>query len=163
MTTGAFHGNAAVYGTIMSCLGAGSVAGGFFAARRRHHSIRSLAISVTVWGALIIAASLAPNVPIEYVLIAFVGSGAITFNSAAKTLLQVESAPQMRGRVMAVWSIGWQGSTVLGAPIVGGIAALLGARAGLAAGGVAALLIGGFYLVNARVAEPERQPVAVDS
>jgi predicted MFS family arabinose efflux permease len=137
-----FHGDAAVYGTITSCLGVGSIVGGLVAARRRKHSVRSLAVSAGLWGVVILLATVAPTLPLECVAIAVVGSAAVTFNSAAKTLLQLESAAQMRGRVMSLWSISWQGSTVVGAPVVGGAASLWGARYGLAVGGVATLLVG---------------------
>jgi MFS family permease len=150
MTSSTFHSDAAVYGTIMSCLGAGSIVGGLFAARRRHLSVRSLAISATIWGVLIAAAAAAPTLPVEYAVIVLVGAGAVTFNSAAKTLLQLESAPQMRGRVMSLWSMAWQGSTVIGAPIVGAVAALSGARFGLLVGGAATLMVGVFYVAVGR-------------
>jgi MFS family permease len=147
ITVKTFHTNAAAYGVVMSCLGAGSIVGGLVAARRRQHSVRSLAVSSVVWGALIVLASVAPSLPALYVAIALVGSGAITFNSAAKTLLQLTSEPTMRGRVMSLWSIAWQGTSVVGAPIVGAVAAALGARYGLAIGGVATVLVGAYYLV----------------
>jgi MFS family permease len=150
MTSATFHSDAAVYGTIMSCLGAGSIVGGLFAARRRHLSVRSLAISATIWGVLIAAAAAAPTLPVEYAVIVLVGAGAVTFNSAAKTLLQLESAPQMRGRVMSLWSMAWQGSTVIGAPIVGAVAALAGARFGLLVGGAATIVMGVFYVAAGR-------------
>jgi sugar phosphate permease len=99
-------------------------------------------VSAGLWGVVILLATVAPTLPLECVAIAVVGSAAVTFNSAAKTLLQLESAAQMRGRVMSLWSISWQGSTVVGAPVVGGAASLWGARYGLAVGGVATLLVG---------------------
>jgi len=81
------------------------------------------------------------------VVIATVGAGAIAFNSAAKTLLQLAAEPVMRGRVMALWSIAWQGSAVIGAPIVGAVAGAWGARYGLGIGGAATLLVAGYYLL----------------
>ena len=56
----------------------------------------------------------------------FVGYGSITFNSYAKTTLQLAADPAMRGRVMALWALAWQGSTPLGGPLVGWIAQELG-------------------------------------
>jgi MFS family permease len=87
------------------------------------------------------AASAAPNLPTAYVLLAFVGSGAVTFNAASKTFLQVAAKDQMRGRVMALWSIGWQGTTVLGAPVVGFLGQSLGGRYGLTFGGITCVAV----------------------
>ena len=42
----------------------------------------------------------------------------------------------MRGRVMALWFVAFQGSTPIGGPIVGWVMAGLGARAGLGLGAV---------------------------
>ena len=150
LTTQTFHGSAAVYGTITACLGLGSIAGALAAAKRRRLSVRSLSLSAAIWGLLIAAAAAAPNLAVLYCVIMLVGSAAITFNSAAKTLLQLESAPQMRGRVMAIWSMSWQGTTVIGAPIVGAIGGSFGARYALLVGGVASLAVGAFYLVARR-------------
>jgi MFS family permease len=141
-TKSTFHGDSTTYGVALACLGAGSIVGGFVAARRHHVDTRTVAMSAAIWGALIIAASAAPNLPTAYVLLAFVGSGTVTFNSVSKTLLQLVADEQMRGRVMSLWSIGWQGSTVIGAPVVGFVGQWLGARYSLTFGGVTTLFAG---------------------
>jgi hypothetical protein len=46
----------------------------------------------------------------------------------------------MRGRVMSLWFVAFQGSTPIGGPIVGWVMAQAGARAGLGLGGVTCLL-----------------------
>lgn len=140
--SGTFHRDASAYGVAMACLGVGSVFGGLLAARRRILTVRSLAFSSGVWGVLIVLAALAPTLPVAFVALVFVGSGSVTFNSGAKTLLQIESAPAMRGRVMSLWSMAWQGSTVIGAPVVGAIGNFFGPRYALLTGGLAALAIG---------------------
>lgn len=142
MTTSTFHADARAYGIATACMGAGSVLGGLVAARRTSLNVRMLAISCALWGSAIVLAGLAPALAVLFVLLAVVGSGSITFNSMAKTLLQMQAAPQYRGRVMSLWSIAWQGGTVIGAPVIGGAAALFGARWSLLIGGIAAVLSG---------------------
>jgi MFS family permease len=56
----------------------------------------------------------------------------------------------MRGRAIALWQVAFQGTTPIGGPAVGWIIALSGARAGLAAGGVACLVAGAGGLLLAR-------------
>jgi MFS family permease len=51
--------------------------------------------------------------------------------SMANSTLQLTAAPEMRGRVMSLWFVGFQGSTPIGGPIVGWLMAVAGARAGL--------------------------------
>jgi MFS family permease len=138
LTTSAFHSGAAGYGAATALMSAGGVLGGFAALRRRRFSTRSLSVAALIWGVLICGAALAPSLPVALVLLVLVGAGSITFNSSAKTLMQVAAEPQMRGRVMSLWSIGWMGGTVLGASAVGAAGAAWGARSALLLGGVAA-------------------------
>ena len=42
----------------------------------------------------------------------------------------------MRGRVMSLWFVAFQGSTPIGGPIIGWVIAIAGARAGLGVGAV---------------------------
>ncbi|MFD8565864.1 MFS transporter [Streptomyces sp. NPDC057694] len=142
LTTSVFRAGPVGYGVAMAVMSLGGVAGGLLAMRRRRLSTRSLAVSAVLWGAVICAAALAPTLPAALVLLVFVGSASITFNSSAKTLMQVSAAPQMRGRVLSVWSIGWLGGSVIGAPAVGAIGASWGARGGLLVGGLAAAGVG---------------------
>jgi len=140
-TSGTFHGGASEFGWALSAISIGSIGGGLLAARRRAVGQRSVALSALLWGIAILAASLAPSLPVAYLLLAIVGSGAVTFNAMSKTFLQITARDQMRGRVMALWSIGWQGTTVLGAPVVGLLGQTFGGRYGLAFGGVCCIAV----------------------
>jgi MFS family permease len=53
--------------------------------------------------------------------------------------MQLAVEPAMRGRVMALYSVVFLGSTPIGAPLVGWIAEVAGPRAGLLLGAAAAL------------------------
>ena len=55
-------------------------------------------------------------------------------------MVQLESAPHMRGRVMSLWTMALFGSTLIGAPIVGFVGEHISPRAALALGGVAAIV-----------------------
>jgi hypothetical protein len=62
----------------------------------------------------------------------------------------------MRGRVMSLWFVAFQGSTPIGGPIVGWVMALLGARAGLGLGGITCLLVAaGGLLARRRLGSPQ--------
>ena len=151
-TSDTFQGGASEFGWALSAISAGSIAGGLLAARRRVVSQRSVAASALLWGIAILAASFAPSLAVAYGLLAVVGSGAVTFNAMSKTFLQITSRDQMRGRVMALWSIGWQGTTVLGAPVVGLLGQTLGGRYGLAFGGICCIAVAVPVLLSRRVA-----------
>jgi MFS family permease len=59
----------------------------------------------------------------------------------SKTFLQITARDQMRGRVTALCSIGWQGTTALGAPVVGVLGHALGGRYALAFGGICCIAV----------------------
>jgi MFS family permease len=79
-----------------------------------------------------------------------VGIFSINFSTLGNSLLQLESSPQMRGRVMSLWSMAFLGSTTIGAPLVGWFAEVAGARWGLALGGITALLAAGLGTFSLR-------------
>jgi len=142
MATQVLGGGAESYGLMASLMGVGAVFGGLVSASRSRPRARSLCVASLGWGLAIVAASLMPNMTTELVVMLFVGYGSVTFNSYAKTVLQLAARPEMRGRVMALWAIAWLGSTPVGGPIIGWIGQDLGARWALGLGGVAALACG---------------------
>ncbi|MEU1091103.1 MFS transporter [Streptomyces sp. NPDC005892] len=141
-TPSVLHTGAAGFGAATAFMSAGAVLGGFMAVRGPRVTTRSLSVSGVLWGALICVAASAPTLPLAPAALVLVGSGSITFDSGAKTLLQVTAAPPTRGRVVSIWSIGWMGGTVVGAPLVGAIAAAAGPRSALLLGGLAAAAVG---------------------
>jgi MFS family permease len=142
MASKVFHGGAASYGVMASVMGAGAVVGGLISAARSRPRTRALCLAAIGWGIAILAAAVAPSMALELAALVFVGYGSITFNSQAKTTLQLAARPEMRGRVMALWALAWLGSTPIGGPIVGWAGQAIGARWALVIGGVAALACG---------------------
>ena len=142
MASKVFHGGAASYGVMASVMGGGAVVGGLISAARSRPRTRALCLAAVGWGIAILAAAAAPSMALELTALVFVGYGSITFNSLAKTTLQLAAKPEMRGRVMALWALAWLGSTPVGGPIVGWVGQEIGARWALVIGGVAALACG---------------------
>jgi MFS family permease len=161
-----FHGGAGTYGAMTAVMAAGAVVGGLVTASRKQVRRRGLAVAAIGWGISITVAALAPNLLVEYAALLFVGYGSVSFNSLAKTALQMSAASTMRGRVMALWGVAWQGSTPIGGPIVGWAGAEFGARWSLLVGGVPTIVVGLLALpVLARVdrRRAERGTAAGDS
>ena len=142
MASTVFHGGTAAYGVMASVMGAGAAVGGLISAGRATPRARTMCLAAIGWGIAILAAAAAPSLALELVALVFVGYGSISFNSLAKTTLQLAATPSMRGRVMALWALAWLGSTPVGGPIVGWTAQVAGARWSLVVGGVACLLCG---------------------
>ena len=64
---------------------------------------------------------------------------AVTFAATINSSLQLAVEPEMRGRVMALYSVVFLGSTPIGGPLVGWLAEVAGPRSGLLVAAVAAL------------------------
>jgi MFS family permease len=137
-----FHGGPGTYGAMTASMGLGAVGGGLVIAFRAPTRATALATSAMAWGAAIVATALAPNLITEYIVLLAVGYGSITFNSLAKSCLQLAADPSMRGRVMALWALAWMGSTPIGGPIVGAVGEFFGARWSLLIGGIPTVLVG---------------------
>jgi len=137
-----FHGDAGTYGLMTSFMGGGAVVGGLYAASRRPRSPTQLSLLAMVFGGVLLAASAAPTLVLELAALMLVGAVSISFIALGNTSLQLTARPEMRGRVMALWSVAFLGSTPVGGPIVGWVGQHAGPRWGLALGGMAALLAG---------------------
>lgn len=135
-----FHSGAAAYAALMTAMGVGAVLGGLFAAGRRSIAPRHLVIFALLFGASMIAVALMPTLAWAVTGMLVVGFFSINVTSLGNTILQLESAPQMRGRVMALWGVAMMGSTPIGAPIIGFVGEYFGARWGLGLGGAATAL-----------------------
>jgi predicted MFS family arabinose efflux permease len=71
-------------------------------------------------------------------LVALVPTGiaVLTFTTAANSSTQLNTAPDMRGRVMGLYMLVFLGGTPLGSPLAGWVAEAYGPRMTLIAGGV---------------------------
>jgi MFS family permease len=135
-----FGGEPLVYGVLSAVMGVGAVVGGLASARRSEASVAALLRSAWIFGLLVLAAAAAPTLWIAVVVLVFTGAASIRFIATANAALQLGAAPHMRGRVMALWAVAFLGSTPLGGPLIGWVSQTYGARIGLVAGGLAALL-----------------------
>lgn len=158
-----FHGGASAYGFMTAAMGVGAVGGGLVTAARGRVGLRGVSIAAGVFAVVLLLAAAAPTLTLEYVALAMVGWASISFIARGNTTLQLAAAPQMRGRVMALWAIAFQGTTPIGGPLVGWITATAGPRVGLATGGLSCVLAAGLgmlaiHRVRRRPVDPQTSP-----
>jgi MFS family permease len=84
------------------------------------------------------------------------GASSIAFLTASTAIVQIEAAPEMRGRVLALQAMLFLGSTPIGGPIVGWVSQAFGARYAIALGAVAALGAGTWGMSKVRSASRDR-------
>ena len=129
-----FDGGPQAFGFMTSSMGVGAVVGGLIVAARGTTGLRTLIVTATGFGITIAVTAAAPSLWLAIVALFFVGWLSVSFMSTGNATLQLNSRPQMRGRVMALWSVAFMGSTPIGGPLIGAITEGAGARTGLAVG-----------------------------
>jgi MFS family permease len=145
----AFDGGAETYGALAGAMGAGAVVGALATAGRSSHSLAGLGAIGLAFGALLAAIAAAPTLSLALAALVLMGATSISFTATTNSLLQLAAPTAMRGRVMALWSVVYLGSTCLGGPIVGWVSEHAGPRAGLALGALATFATGAGLLIAA--------------
>ena len=146
LAKGTFHGGAGTYAVLTSCMGAGAIVGGLFAAHRSRPTPRLLQVLALTFGGLLAAVALAPTLVAADVLIVAMGAASVGFIATANATLQLTSDPAMRGRVMALYAMAFLGTTPIGAPLVGAIAQATSPRVALMVGAVATVVAAGLLM-----------------
>lgn len=134
-----FGGDADTFGTLFAVMGVGAVGGGLFVANRGRTSPRAILAAAAAMGAAMALTAFAPTIWLAYPALLLVGVSSSAFLTLSNSVLQLESTPQMRGRVVGMRATAVLGARPLGAPIVGWIGEHLGPRYALALGAVAAI------------------------
>ena len=139
MATQVFGKGSEEYGLLGSIMAVGSLSAALLAARRGTPRLRVLLLSLVGFTAAAAAAALSPTYWTFAVALAFCGLTALTTMTTANAMVQMRTDPEMRGRVMALYMAIFFGGTPLGAPIIGWVGDVLGARWTI---GIGALAVG---------------------
>ena len=145
-----FHGGSETFGIMTAAMGVGAVVGGLVTATRGKTGMRSMIVASLVFGTSIAFAAAAPVLVSEFLALLLVGYASISFLAMGNSTLQLATDPGMRGRVMALWSVAFLGSTPIGGPLIGWITATAGARVGLGVGAFSCFVAGAIGLVALR-------------
>jgi MFS family permease len=152
LTKETFHHGAGSYGLISAVYAFGALLGALVAARRGGTMRRRLVfVAAGAYGLIEILAGLMPTFWTFFALLIPFGFATLTFSTAANTTVQLAAAPNMRGRVMALYLIVFLGGTPIGSPFIGWVAEAFGPRWSLITGGVAsvaAALLAALYLAR---------------
>ncbi|WP_203835700.1 MFS transporter [Winogradskya humida] len=152
------HGSGGTYGLLSTMLSAGSVGGSLGVGLIPHPRRRYLAATALAFGVALAATAAAPGVLIASVTLVITGIAAFAFTTLASTTLQLHSAPDFRGHVMALWVFVYTGTTPIGSALTGWISGSAGPRAALVVGAVACLVAAGIAL---RVRTPPHPDAAL--
>jgi MFS family permease len=136
-----FGGNATTYAAMVSAMAVGSIGGALVTGAHGRTGPRLIAGGALAFGVLALLSAAMPALALELVALTLLGAAAVTFAATINSSLQLAVEPQMRGRVMALYSVVFLGSTPIGGPLAGWLsqaydprfALLLAAASGLSA------------------------------
>src|SRR6202020_3230208 len=135
----------------MTCaMGIGAVITGLFTAARGRTGLRPMITASVGFGTAILVCAFAPFLGLAYAALLFVGWASVSFIAIGNSTIQLTAEPGMRGRVISLWQVAFQGTTPVGGPAIGLIIPLPDPRVGPAGGGPAlfAAAIGGGALIR---------------
>ncbi len=165
MATQEFHKGPTEYGVLGSIMAIGSLTAALLSARRGEPRLRVLLLSLAGFVLATTAASLAPSYELFALALVPTGLAALTALTTANARVQLRTDPLVRGRVMALYMAIFMGGTPIGAPIIGWIGEVWGARWTIAIGPIAIglTLVGVMWWIarqqNVRVSyESQRSP-----
>ncbi|MGE5324694.1 MAG: MFS transporter [Actinomycetota bacterium] len=135
------HGGAEALGILMGCSGLGALGGAITLAMKK--SIRGLgrwvAFACAGFGLALIVFSLSRLLWLSALLLVPGGFFVMVQMASSNTLIQSMVPDQLRGRVMAVYSMMFMGMAPFGALLAGSVAHKIGAPWTVAAGGIIAM------------------------
>ncbi|MGO1165612.1 MAG: MFS transporter, partial [Janibacter sp.] len=151
MATEVFDKGAEGYGLLGTLLAVGSLSAALLAARRNEPRLRVLLLSLAGFTVAATVAALAPTYWTFAIALAACGMTALSATTTANAMVQMRSAPSMRGRVMALYMALFVGGKPIGGPILGVIGDAFGARWTVGVGAVAVgitLVVVSFWLAR---------------
>lgn len=136
MATEVYDKGSGEYGLLGSILAVGTLTGALVSARRRHPRRRLIVGGTVVFGLFQIVAAFMPTYATFAVALMPLGFIAMTVMITANTYVQTTVPDAVRGRVLALYMMLFMGGKPLGAPVVGWVADLFGARWSFIGGGI---------------------------
>lgn len=134
-----FESGAMTYASLVSAMAVGSIAGALVNGHYGRTGPRLIAGGALAFGVSALLAAAMPSLSLEIVMLAILGAAAVTFAATINSTLQLAVSPEMRGRVMALYSVVFLGSTPIGGPLAGYLAQTYDPRIALVLAGLAGL------------------------
>lgn len=132
LTRDVLGGDAAATGFALTSVGLGGVVGGLALARFIDGRSRTQIVMGLALAAALTAITFAPTLWVGYALLFLLGAASVSFKSAAGSVLQLGSDPDMRGRIVALYFLALAGTSPMGGPVQGWIAEVVSPRCSIA-------------------------------
>jgi MFS family permease len=134
-----FGGGAGSYALLVSAMGAGSIVAALVNGNRGKTGGGVIVAASLAFGLSALLAAAMPSLITAALALALLGASAVTFVAAVNSTIQLAVSAEMRGRVMALFSIVFLGSTPIGGPLTGFLSEAYDPRIALVMAGIAGL------------------------
>lgn len=137
-----FQGGATLQGRLMGAAGIGASLGamGMLRAKGIQGMGSRVALGASTFAIGLLCFAAAPNPTLAFAALVLAGWGFMSQNAGINLLVQRLSPPEMRGRVMGLYSMAFVGMSPFGSLMLGQLAAHLGPRGAVATGASCLLL-----------------------
>ncbi|MCA1225829.1 MFS transporter [Saccharopolyspora sp. 6M] len=125
------------YSVLSVVFAVGTVIGGFLAASRQELTLRLLLVMAVATSVLQAVAGSASNLVVFALVLLPIAAGAVVIDTAASTRMQLDSAEEMRGRVLAAKGMVTAASGAVGGPVLGWLSEHAGPGRALEVAGLA--------------------------
>lgn len=141
--------SAGAFGLISASIGVGSLIGSVVVARRIQPTVADLAAAA---GGLAAGMALVAVLPGAFAVVALMATGfsSIAFLTTTNSLLQLHARPELRGRVLSLYSVLVVGTSPVGSPMIGWIADRYGVRSSVLVGAFGAAVGAVIAAIGAR-------------
>jgi MFS family permease len=147
------HGGPHTLGFLMTASGVGALAGALWLAARR--SVvglgRATAVATTALGAGLIVFSFSRSLWVSLLVLPVVGGGMMVTLAATNTIIQTIVTEELRGRVMAFFTMAFLGTAPIGSLLAGVVADRIGPSKTILICGFCCLVVAGWF--SSRLAE----------
>ncbi len=133
------HADAAVFGVLFACFGAGALLGALCAAARSRASWRAVILGAAGFSSAILLLAPVRNEAVAAVLLLAIGFCFSTWTANSQAILQLTAPDHLRGRVLSLYLFAFAGLSPVGGLLAGWLASVGGTTLALAVAGVAGL------------------------
>ena len=150
IATGMLHGGPHTLGFLMTASGAGALVGALYLASRKTvvGLGRAMALSTAAFGTGLVAFSFSRVLWLSLLVLPVVGAGMMITMAATNTVIQTIVKEELRGRVMAFYTMAFLGTAPIGSLIAGVVADRIGPTNTIFAGGVCCLAAAGWFTMQ---------------
>ncbi len=150
IATSVLHGGPHTLGFLMTASGVGALGGGFYLASRRTvlGLGRVMVIATMTFGIGLAAFSLSTVLWLSLLALPVVGAGMMVTMASTNTIIQTVVQEELRGRVMAFYTMAFLGTAPIGSLVAGVVADRIGPSRTVLLGGLACVAAGVWFAVR---------------